>query len=124
MLFRSHVDLVDEVPIGLCHLLERDIAQDAGVVDQDVELAPRVDRGLDDLIAVLDGVVVGDRLAAFLFDLGDDLVGRRRGLAFAGEAAAEVVDDDLRASRREQQRVRAAEAAAGAGHDCYLAVET
>jgi hypothetical protein len=31
------VDLVDEVPVGLAHLLERDVAQDAGVVDEDVD---------------------------------------------------------------------------------------
>ena len=71
----EHVDLVDEVPVGLRHLRERDVAEDAGVVDDDVDLAERVDRGLDDLVAVLDRVVVGDRLAAGGLDLGDDLVG-------------------------------------------------
>src|SRR6185312_3558246 len=117
------VDLVDEVPVGLRHLLERDIAEDAGVVDEDVDPTPRVDRGLDDLIAVLDRVVVRDRLAARRLDLGDDLVRRRGTLAFAGEAAAEVVDDDLRAAAGKQQRVRATEAATGAGHDRYFSIE-
>jgi hypothetical protein len=81
----EHVDLVDQVPVGLRHLLERDVAQDPGVVDQDVDLAERVDRGLDDLVAVLDRVVVRDGVAALVLDLGDDLVGGRRGLALARE---------------------------------------
>ncbi len=107
------------------HLVERDVAQDAGVVDDDVDAAARVDRGLDDLVAVLDGVVVGDGLAAGGLDLLDDLVGGgRRALPVAGAAAAEVVDDDLGAARGEQQRVRAAEAVAGAGDDGDSSVES
>ena len=37
--------------------------------------------------------------------------------SLAGEPAAEVVDDDLRAGGRERERVRAADAAPGAGDD-------
>ena len=99
------------------HLLERRVAEDAGVVDDDVDALPRVERALDDLRAVLDRVVVGDGLAARGLDLLDDLVGRGGRLAAARVAAAEVVDDDLRAARREEQRVRAAEAVAGARDD-------
>ena len=38
----EHVDAVDEVPVLLRHLLERDVAQDAGVVDDDVDALPNV----------------------------------------------------------------------------------
>jgi hypothetical protein len=117
------VDLVDEVPVGLAHLLERDVAEDAGVVDEDVDLAEGVDGGLDDGVAVLDRVVVGDRGAAGGLDLVDDLVGGRARLALAGEAAAEIVDDDLGAARREEQRVGAPQSATGAGDDRDLAIE-
>ena len=47
----------------------------------------------------------------------DDLPGGRRIRSLAGDVAAEVVDDDGGALRGEEQRVAAAEAAAGAGHD-------
>ena len=68
---------------------------------------------------------VGDRLAAGGLDL-------LRPPCCAGPseppvpstAAAEVVDDDLRAARGEEERVLAAEAAARAGDDRNLAVET
>ena len=78
---------------------------------------------LDDLVAVLDRVVVGDGLAARLLDLVDDLVGRGRALACPVVLAAEVVDDDLRAARREEQRVGATEAVAGAGDDGDASIE-
>ena len=65
----EHVDAVDEVPVLLGDLLERRVAEDAGVVDDDVDLAEGVDRRLDDLRAVLDGVVVRDGLAARVLDL-------------------------------------------------------
>ena len=43
------------------------VAQDAGVVHEDVEAAERVDRGADDVLGAFevgDAVVVGDGLAA------------------------------------------------------------
>ena len=74
------------------------VAQDAGVVDQHVEVAERVDRRLDQALGALevgDALAVGDGLAAGGDDLVDDLL-RRRGVgAAAVHVAAEVVDHDL-----------------------------
>ena len=91
-----------------------------GVVDDDVEVAEGLDRGVDDCLGAVevgDAVGVGDRLAAGGDDLVDDrLCGAGVGAAAVG-GAAEVVDDDLGAQRCEQQRVLTADAAAGAGDD-------
>jgi len=70
-----------------------------------------------------DGVVVRDRVAAGGLDLGDDLVRHLAAAALARAVAAEVVDDDLGALFREQQRVGAADAAARSSDDRYLPVE-
>jgi hypothetical protein len=120
------VDLQHQVELRLLELRERGVAQDAGVVDHDVDPAERVQGGLHDRLAALPGVhavVVGDRLAARGDDLLDDGVGHLRALSAAVAAAAEVVDHDLRAAAGEQQRVAAAEAAAGAGDDGDTSVE-
>jgi hypothetical protein len=66
------VHLDDQVPVLVLEVLEGNVAQDAGVVDEDVDAAKGLDGGLDDALAVLDAVVVGDGLAAGLFDLVDD----------------------------------------------------
>ena len=68
-------------------------------------------------------VGVGDGLAAGRLDLVDDALGRTLVAAGAVDRAAEVVDHDQRAARRQQQRVLPAEAAACAGDDRHLAVE-
>ena len=57
-------------------------------------------------------------------DLLRGRVRRTLGPAAAVDAAAEVVDDDLGAARREEERVLATEAAARAGDDRNLAVES
>jgi hypothetical protein len=119
----QHVHAVDEVPVLLAHLLEAGVAQDAGVVDDDVDALPRVERTLDDLRPVLDRVVVGHGLAAGGLDLLDHRVGRGRRLAAARVAAAQIVHDDLGAAGREQQGMGAAEAVAGAGDDGDPVVE-
>lgn len=62
----------NQVPVLVLHVLEADVAQDAGVVDQDVDAPKGLDGRLDDLVAVLDAVVVGDGLAACGLDLVDD----------------------------------------------------
>ncbi len=68
------------VELRLGELGERRHAHLAGVVDDDVDGAERVERGVDDGAPTLgrrDGVAVRDRLAAGGDDLGDDRVGRR-----------------------------------------------
>ena len=66
------VDLHDQVPILILHVLEADVSQDASIVDQDVYPAEILDGGIDDSLAILDAVVVGNRLTASGFDLVDD----------------------------------------------------
>ena len=114
------VDAHDVVPLGLGHVDEHAVAQDAGVVDEDVEVAERLDRRVDEALGALpvgDVVAVGDGLAAERLDLGDDLVGRAVVGAGAVVGAAAVVDDDLGPFGGEQQGVLAAEAAPGPGDD-------
>ena len=94
--------LHDDIEIVEGHLGERLVAEDASVIDEDVDLAERVDGGLDHVGGahpVGDAVIVGDGLAAGLFDLVDDGVGRRVGAALAVGRDAGIIDDDLGAAR-------------------------
>jgi len=68
------VYLHHQVPVLIFHVLEADIAQNAGIVDEDINSAKGLDRSLDNLVAVLDRVVVRDGLAASRCDLLDNLV--------------------------------------------------
>ena len=71
------VHLDDGVPLGLAHVGQHAVAQDAGVVDQHVEAAVGVDGLGDDALGaapVADVVGVGHRLAAGGDDLVDDLL--------------------------------------------------
>ena len=107
-------------------VLERGVAQDAGVVHHDVDAPERVERALHDRGAPLGGghgVGVAHRFATRVVDLGDDPFGRGRGAAGAVDRAAEVVDDDQRAATRQLERVAPAETTAGAGDDRDLSVE-
>jgi hypothetical protein len=72
------VDVVDEIPVRLLHVLEADIAQDAGIVDEHIDAPKGIDGRLDDGLSILHRVVVGDRFAACGADLVDDLVGGLR----------------------------------------------
>ena len=84
------------------------VTQDAGVVDDDVDSAERLDRGIDDRLAALGGrhrVVVGHCLAACRDDLVDHELGGRGVVALAADRAAQVVHHDPRAAARELERV-------------------
>jgi hypothetical protein len=94
------------------------VAQDTGVVDENVDAAEGVERRLDDQIGVLrlgDRQGAGDRPAAGACDLLDHGL-RRTGIgAGALQARADVVDHDPRAFLRQQQRDASADPATGAG---------
>lgn len=61
--------LHDQIPVIVLHVLEADIPKDAGIIDEYIYPAKSLDSRVDDSIAVLDGVVVGDCLAAGSLDL-------------------------------------------------------
>lgn len=66
------VDCGDQVPVGVLHVLEADVAENTGIVDQDIDAAEGVNGSLDDLVTKLDAVVVCNGLASSLLDLVDD----------------------------------------------------
>ena len=114
------MDVDDRVPLLLGHVGEHPVAQDAGVVDDDVQIAERLDRGVDEALGSLpaaDTVAVGDGLAAHPLDLVDDLLGRRQVAAAAVDRPAEIVDDDLGTVLGKAERVLATDAAARSGDD-------
>ena len=121
------VDVDDGVEQLRRHVVERLVAQDAGVVDDDVDPSEGVDGRLDDGLATLGrghAAGVGDRDAAEVVDLLGGGLGRPLAAALAADRRAQVVDDDLGAARRQQERVLAAEAPAGAGDDCDSVLES
>lgn len=58
------VDINNQIPVLVGHVLEANIPEDARVVDEDIDPAVVLDGCLDDLVTVGDTVVVGYRLAA------------------------------------------------------------
>ena len=105
-----HVHVDDEVPLLLGHRHEHAVAQDPGVVDQDVEATEGAHRGLDQGAATLpvgDVVVGRDGLAP----AGADLRGRLLG------HLPEVVDDDLGALVGEEERMLPPQPATCTGDD-------
>ena len=115
---RAHQMDVDHQPeIVEAHLGEALVAQDAGIVDEDVDAAPVVQRAADhrgDAASSVTDAANGDRDPACRVDLRRDGVGR---------LARQVVDDDPRALAREEQRVLAAEAAARARDDRHAVLD-
>lgn len=62
----------DDVPVLVGHVLESHVSEDTSVVDEDIDSASSIDSGLNDAVTVLDGVVVGNSLAASGLDLVDN----------------------------------------------------
>ena len=124
MPFQVHVD--DSVPFFLGHVDEHPVAQDAGVVDENVEIAERLDRTVDQTLRTLpvsDVIAVDDRLATERLDLFDDMLCRGQIRAGTVVGPTQIVDDETSPLAREQQRVLTPDATACAGDDCDSAVE-
>ena len=125
---RPHqVDVDDEAEILQLHLGEGLVAQDTGVVDQDVDPAParhrRLDHGLDG-----DGVGhrggIGHGLAPQGDDFSDNRLGGTAGSARSVPCPAEVVDDDAGPAGRQGEGVRTPESTTRSGYDRDPTFET
>ena len=66
------MNLHDQIPVLILHVLKADVAQDTGIIDEDVNPAKGLDCSLDDPITIFDAVVVGHCLSAGGLDLVDD----------------------------------------------------
>jgi hypothetical protein len=120
------VHLDDRVPLLLGHREQHAVTEDAGVVDQHVQTAERVDRLGDEALGPVPRAdVIGVRrgLATEGLDLVHDLL-RGAGIAAAAVACAtEVVHDDLPALGSEHHRVLATDASTGARDDAHPAFD-
>lgn len=89
------MNLENEVPILVLDILEADVSQDTGVVDQNIDTTKALDRGVDNLVAVFYGVIVCNGLAAGILYFIDDyiggLVGRKGQLREKKELAGQVL---------------------------------
>ena len=108
------VDLEHRLELLVAHLVDDSVPGVAGVVDDRVDRAERLDRGLDELVAGS----LGGQVAAEDGGLAVDLA---RGLL--GDVAVDVVDQDLGALGDEQLSRRPADPARRARDDRRLAVE-
>ncbi len=122
----AQVNVEHRVEVLVAHVLERASPHDARVVDQDVDAAVGLKCGVDDGAAARcgrDRIGGDDGLATGRMDLVDHGVRGAGIAAVTGEAAAGIVDDDLRSARGEHQRVFASEPPAGTGDDGDAIVE-
>src|SRR5919198_3210653 len=126
----AHVEGTIEVdrqhvrPVRPAHAMEDAVAQNAGIVDQNVDAPECGERGVHDLLGILrlgDRERGGDRLASTALDLVHHLV-RGRGIATGTfEARADVADDDAGALAGQQHGDGPPDAAPSAGDDRDLA---
>jgi len=108
------------------HLGKALVAQDAGVVDQNVHAAPGVHGLLNHFLYRLEvghRSAVGDGLATCGAYFIHHLLCRRGRPPHAMHITAQVVDHDLGAARCQQQSMLLAQTAASAGDDGHSAFE-
>src|SRR6476620_10764995 len=111
-----HAD--DGVEIVFGHVPDHALAQHAGRIDDEIDLAVRVGALAHHATGagiVGNRVVVGERLAASLGDVRHNLVGRALGRDLAVATGTGVVDQHLGAFPGHQQCDGATDAAPGAG---------
>ncbi len=106
----AQVNVEDGVPEAVVHVGKGLVAEDTGVVDNDVDAAESINSGLDNDLAVLGRSLDTDSLAAGLLDLLNNSVG-----------VGEIVDHEGGTSLGESQSVGTANTSASTGDEDDLA---
>jgi hypothetical protein len=99
----------------------------AGVVDDDIDTAERVERALHrggGAVLLADVVRIRHCFAAGALDFIGHVSGGKIRCSRAVERRANVVDHNARPAPREQMRIGAAQTVAGAGYNRHAAIET
>lgn len=60
------VNINDSLPILILHVPDRNVSQNTSIVDQNVNPPKSLDGSLDDLVAILNGIVIGNRFRSSL----------------------------------------------------------
>jgi hypothetical protein len=108
----------------MAHPVEHPVAQDSGVVDEDVDAPVCGERRLDDGLRILrfrDRQGRGDRLAALGFDLAGHIIGRSRVATRAVERHTDIDDHHGSPLLGERERDRASDAPPASRDDRNLA---
>ena len=66
------MDLHDQVPVLVLHVLETDIPEDTGIVDEYIDPAESLDGRFDDSLTIFNAIVIRHCLSAGSFDLIHD----------------------------------------------------
>jgi hypothetical protein len=116
-----HTD--DGIPFLNAHIEEHTVTQDAGHMDDDVDLAKRVQRSLDDGLSTFwrrYRVIVRCCRAAGSSDLFDDRISGRMCTSRAVNGNAQVIHHDFRTLQGEEFTHLASDPIPTASHYCYF----
>ncbi len=121
------MDIENRFPVFRIHFDKAFVPENAGVVDQNIHGAERIQCRFNDIFTAFrsgNTVIVGHGLTAGRLDLIDHFV--RRSLVAAGSvpASAEIIDHDVGAPFGQIKSVNPAQAAPGPGYDRHFAVKT
>ena len=120
----KHMHFIDQIPVDVLHFLERDVPEDACVIDEHIHSSETVQGSLDDLVSELNRVVVGHSHSALGLDFVDHLIGSLVVVALSAVGASQVIDDYFGASGGEEQGVLFADSVACSGDYDYFSVES
>ncbi len=122
----AQMDADDRIPFLDRHVENHAVAQNAGDVHQDVELAEFLDRLVDQTLAAFrrrDVEMIGGGFAAPGLELLDHVICRRRLLLLSRDGNAEIVDHHGRALRRKCSADFASDSSSAASHGRYFAFQ-
>lgn len=66
------MDIVDQIPILIFHVLKANISKDAGIVDKNIDTAEVLNGSLNDLVSEFYAIVVGYGVSTLRLDFIDD----------------------------------------------------
>ena len=69
------MDSIYQIPVCICHILEADVSQDTGIIDQNIDATECLYSCLNDLLSIFYAVVIRNGFSTGCLDFVDDNIG-------------------------------------------------
>ena len=118
------MNLVDQVPVLIFHLLEGNISQNAGIIDENIYLSEVVNCSFDYFLSEFYWIVVSNCDSSLGLYLVDNLISSIVAVSLTSARSSQIVHNNFGAPRSKEKGILFPNSSSSSSNNDYLAIKS